>query len=71
MHPPPSKVLEKNKPPGGLNRGFTVGVLWFAYFLVSSVPALKAFRFHHLCGRSDLEPSVQLSFGPSQPCLRF
>ena len=22
--PPPSKVLEKNKPPGGLNRGFTV-----------------------------------------------
>ena len=21
---PPSKVLEKNKPPGGLNRGFTV-----------------------------------------------
>jgi len=22
--PTPSKVLEKNKPPGGLNRGFTV-----------------------------------------------
>ena len=26
MHPPPSKVLEKNKPPGGLNRRFTVTI---------------------------------------------
>ena len=38
-----------------------IGVLWFAYLLVSSISGLKAFRLHYLCGRSDLKPRVQLS----------
>ena len=46
-------------------------MLWFAYFLVSSISGLKVFQLHYLCGHSDLEPSVQLFFGLSQPCLCF
>ena len=30
--PTPQKVLEKNKPPGGLNRGFTVKARFFFAF---------------------------------------
>ena len=46
-----------------------LGVLWFDYFIMSTISGLKAFRLHYLCGRSDLEPSVRLSFRQSQPCL--
>ena len=46
-------------------------MLWFAYFLVSSISGLKAFQLHYLCGLIDLEPSVQLPFGLSQLCLCF
>ena len=38
-------------------------------FVVSSISEMKAFRLRYLCCRSDLEPIVQLSFEPFQPCL--
>ena len=52
---PPSKVLEKNKPPGGLNRGFTVSkaksqrkydTLFFIYMrMLFFLPKLIIFIF--------------------------
>ena len=49
-------------------RLWLVRVLWFAYFLVSSILGLKALHFDGSICRSDLKQSVQLSFGPSQLC---